>query len=54
MFGYLLINIVGILVFIGVTYLCSKKKKQIDWKSILIMLGLNVVLGMVLNQLSSW
>ena len=45
MFGYLLINIVGILVFIGVAYLCSKKKKQIDWKSILIMLGLNVLLA---------
>jgi purine nucleoside transport protein len=45
MFGYLLINIIGLFVFIGVAFAFSKKKKEIDWKSILIMLGLNLFLA---------
>jgi purine nucleoside transport protein len=45
MFGYLLINIIGLIVFIGVAFAFSKKKKEIDWKSILIMLGLNLFLA---------
>lgn len=45
MFGYLLVNIIGLVIFIGVAFLFSKKKKEIDWKSILIMLGINFFLA---------
>lgn len=45
MFGYLLINIIGIVVFIGIAFLFSMKKKDINWKSILIMMGINVFLA---------
>ncbi|WP_018662811.1 NupC/NupG family nucleoside CNT transporter [Heyndrickxia acidiproducens] len=45
MLGYLLINVIGILVFIGVAYLISKNKQQIQWKSISIMLALNLFLA---------
>lgn len=45
MFVYLLINIIGLILFIGVAYLFSRKKKDIEWKSILIMLGINLLLA---------
>ncbi|MCB8606597.1 hypothetical protein LJD63_10080, partial [Veillonella nakazawae] len=45
MFGYLLLNIVGILVFIGVAYLLSKDRKNIHWKSISVMVILNIFLA---------
>lgn len=45
MFGYLLINILGIIVFIGVGFLFSKNKKMIDWKSIFIMLVIDIFLA---------
>ena len=34
MYAYLLINIIGIVVFIGIAFLFSKNKKNIRWKSI--------------------
>ncbi|WP_420107818.1 Na+ dependent nucleoside transporter N-terminal domain-containing protein [Latilactobacillus sakei] len=42
---YLLVNVIGLLVFIGVGFLFSKKKKDIDWRSVLIMLVINLVLA---------
>lgn len=52
MFGYLLLNIVGILVFIGVAYLLSKDRKNIHWKSISVMVILNIFLAWFLIRFS--
>lgn len=52
MFGYLLLNIVGILVFIGVAYLFSKDRKNIHWKSISVMVILNIFLAWFLIRFS--
>lgn len=47
---YLILNIVGILVFILVAFLFSRDKKNIDWKSIIIMLVLNLFLAWFFTQ----
>lgn len=49
---YLLVNVVGLLIFIGVSFLFSKKKKEIDWRSVLIMLVINLVLAWFLTSFS--
>ncbi|MCT3358502.1 NupC/NupG family nucleoside CNT transporter [Latilactobacillus curvatus] len=49
---YLLVNVVGLLIFIGVGFLFSKKKKEIDWCSVLIMLVINLVLAWFLTSFS--
>ena len=49
---YLLVNVVGLLSFIGVGFLFSKKKKEIDWRSVLIMLVINLVLAWFLTSFS--
>ena len=49
---YLLVNVIGLLVFIGVGFLFSKKKKDIDWRSVLIMLVINLVLAWFLTSFS--
>ena len=49
---YLLVNVVGLLIFIGVGFLFSKKKKEIDWRSVLIMLVINLVLAWFLTSFS--
>lgn len=46
---YLIINIIGIFVFIGVAFLFSKNRKLIDWKSIGIMILLNLFLAWFLT-----
>lgn len=42
---YVVINAIGIIVFLGIGYLFSKKKKQIKWKSIAIMVAINLFLA---------
>ena len=41
----LLINIIGLLVFLGIAVLFSRNRKHIQWKSILILVLLNVFLA---------
>ncbi|MGV3488309.1 MAG: NupC/NupG family nucleoside CNT transporter [Tuberibacillus sp.] len=45
MFGYLIINVIGILVFLGIAFAFSKRKRKVDWKSVLIMVIINVILA---------
>ncbi len=40
---FLIINIIGLLIFIGVAFLFSRDKKNIDWKSVLILIVINLV-----------
>lgn len=47
---FLIINIIGLLIFIGVAFLFSRDKKNIDWKSVLILVILNVVLAWFFTQ----
>lgn len=42
---YLAINILGLIVFLAIGYLFSKDRKNIKWKSIGIMVALNLVLA---------
>ncbi|UQS83925.1 NupC/NupG family nucleoside CNT transporter [Bombilactobacillus thymidiniphilus] len=42
---FLAINILGLLVFIAVAYLFSKNRKAIHWRSILVMLVINLVIA---------
>lgn len=42
---FLLINIIGLLVFLGIAVLFSRDRKNIQWKSILILVILNVFLA---------
>ena len=42
---FLLINIIGLLVFLGIAVLFSRNRKHIQWKSILILALLNVFLA---------
>lgn len=49
---FLLINIVGILVFIGVAFLFSKDKKKINWKAISLLLIFNLFLVWLLTAFS--
>lgn len=49
---YLIVNIIGILVFILVAFLFSKNKKAINWKSVIIMLALNIVIAWFLTSFS--
>lgn len=49
---YVFINIIGVLVFVGVTFLLSKKRKDINWKSIGIMLTINIFLAWFLTHSS--
>lgn len=46
---YLVINIIGLLVFLAIGYLFSKDKKNIKWKSIGIMVVLNLFLAWFLT-----
>lgn len=42
---YLAVNVIGIIVFLGVAVLFSKDRKHIDWKSVGIMVVINIVLA---------
>lgn len=47
---YLIVNIIGILVFLLIAFLFSKNKKAINWKSIVVMLALNIVMAWFLTS----
>ncbi|TPR13057.1 NupC/NupG family nucleoside CNT transporter [Apilactobacillus timberlakei] len=47
---YLLVNILGILVFLGIAFLFSKDKKNIKWRSVITVLILNMVIAYCLTQ----
>lgn len=49
---YLLVNIIGLVVFLAIGVLFSKNRKKIQWKSILIMVVLNLVLAWFLTSMS--
>ncbi|MGM1022417.1 MAG: NupC/NupG family nucleoside CNT transporter [Bacillota bacterium] len=49
---FLLINIVGILAFMGVAFLFSKDKKNVKWKSIAILIVFNLFLAWLLTAFS--
>lgn len=47
---YLIVNVFGLIIFIGLAYLFSKKKKEIRWKSVGIMLMLNLFMTWFLTS----
>ncbi|ATD31400.1 NupC/NupG family nucleoside CNT transporter [Macrococcoides bohemicum] len=47
---YLLLNVLGIFVFILVAFVFSRDKKNIDWKSVVIMLVVNLFLAWFFTQ----
>jgi len=47
---YLIINIIGLVVFLAIAFLFSKNKKNIHWKSIGIMIALNLLLAWFLTS----
>lgn len=49
---YLIVNIIGILVYLGIAFLFSKDRKQISWKSVIIVLAINLILAWVLTSFS--
>lgn len=42
---FLLINIIGLIVFLGIAVLFSRARKDIQWKSIIILVVLNLFLA---------
>ncbi|RFU69982.1 nucleoside transporter C-terminal domain-containing protein [Bacillus sp. V59.32b] len=53
---YFLLNILGVLVVIGVVYLCSPNKRSVKWKSILTLLIVELVITwfMLSTQIGTW
>ena len=49
---YLLINCLGIIVFLGIGVLCSKKRKEIQWRSVGTLVVLNIFIAWFLTQFS--
>lgn len=49
---YLIINIIGIIVFIAISFMFSKNKATIHWKSIIILLIINLALSWFLTEFS--
>lgn len=47
---YLIVNAIGLLVFIGVAFLFSKNKKAINWRSVIIMVIINLVIAWFLTS----
>lgn len=47
---YLVVNILGLFVFLGIAFLFSKNKKNIQWRSIAIMIVLNLFLAWFLTS----
>ena len=46
---YLIVNIIGVIVYLGIAFLFSKSKKTINWKSTAIVLVLNLVIAWILR-----
>src|SRR4051812_12264027 len=53
---YFLLNALGVVVVIGVIYLCSPNKKNVKWKSILTLLVLDFLITwfMLSTKIGSW
>lgn len=49
---YLIVNIIGIIVFLSIGVLFSKHRKKIQWRSIIVMVVLNLVLAWFLTSMS--
>ncbi len=49
---YFLINCLGIIVFLAIGVLCSKKRKEIHWRSVGTLLVLNIFIAWFLTQFS--
>ncbi len=49
---YLIVNIIGVLVYLGIAFLFSKKKKEINWKSTGIVFVLNLFIAWILTSFS--
>ena len=49
---YLLVNILGVIVYLGIALLFSKNRKQINWKSVIIVLVINLLFAWVLTSFS--
>ncbi|CAK8054501.1 NupC/NupG family nucleoside CNT transporter [Eupransor demetentiae] len=47
-----LVNVFGVVVFLGIALLFSKKRSQIKWKSVIIMVALNLFLAWFLTSFS--
>lgn len=47
---YLIVNIIGILVFLGIALLFSKDRKNIKWKSVIVVLAINLVLAWIFTS----
>ncbi|WP_089088985.1 NupC/NupG family nucleoside CNT transporter [Secundilactobacillus pentosiphilus] len=47
---YLIVNIIGVIVYLGIAFLFSKSKKTINWKSTAIVLVLNLVIAWILTS----
>lgn len=47
---YLLVNIIGLVVFLGIGFLFSKNKSEIHWRSIAVMVVLNLALAWFLTS----
>jgi len=50
---YLLINILGVILFMGLAWLCSKDRKTIHWRSIIVLVLLNIFLAWFLTSFSA-
>ncbi|CAH0346733.1 nucleoside transporter C-terminal domain-containing protein [Bacillus sp. CECT 9360] len=53
---YFLLNILGVLVVIGLVYLCSPNKRKVKWKSILTLLVVELVITwfMLSTEIGTW
>ncbi len=49
---YLIVNIIGVLVFLGIAFLFSKDHKNVNWRSVAIVLVLNLVIAFLLTNFS--
>ncbi|POH14401.1 nucleoside permease [Fructilactobacillus sanfranciscensis] len=49
---YLLVNVFGVIVFIAIAFLLSKDRKNINWRSVLVVLALNLFLAFFLTNFS--
>ena len=49
---YLTINIVGLLIFLLIGFIFSKNKKQINWRGVITMVVLNLILALFLTSFS--
>lgn len=47
---YLLVNILGVIVYLGIAILFSKDRKAINWRSVIVVLVINLVIAFVLTE----